>query len=1076
MKRTDFIPQPIAIIICAALVVPLLPKATFAGDTIERVQVKLGKPSVWSLAQAHYLLASMHKKNSKIGLDDIKAADIDPNAANATRLQILRTVLGIQAEFNQKVGAENQSKLREEQFKVKRRADAQVELAAKEEELRAERTELNGLKRRLAVMQETDRQREEEREAQSQAESTRDETDKITIKKFIPLTDEDQKRKTDIAKLQQKVAAQQANVDGLNGEVTALNTQANGDVTPLALTDTSLTPNTIALPTASTTSMQKLIDNALSKSGKPSLAASIALDNYIGMQYEIIAKQLTLLRDEVGPDQRVIFLELPSSIYTVPCKSEDYVVQVHWKVNDYFKDSGIKDQDIDELKPIPRTAFDDMVEEFKAYVQKLTLSRQTSSLQTPSSKQARSNDNESLDTLVKPASTRDDRTQLRGVWKRFDDSNQTRAIDIIPRQSALNINDFHATVSQKNFLGVLKLLSGFGIKVDYQRQRELYEEFLQQEVFASGFGKGRQDFGWTFGPLPGTNRIAPGQRATYAVLAIPRDASALNLVGNAIAYKRTKTPMTEFPDFPDQAKVGTGQLIAHGNFVVSVPNERTEGFDVRSIAYTPVHCGAPLTAVIGGEYFSPQINVFVENTPLTRVLNFGSGEKKELTTLENTSKIKGFFELVNSKQLVLTFDMGDPDFVGTPNITLVTPEKTSSINFYPLVVNYHQGFLGYRRVSLRNICVTEPMFMKPFGLTAVEITSDGSYFKARLTGTGLRRKATIWVNDNQITNVIDSDARTPTSGEYARHESTTAYEVRFNKGDATTWNFRYKQQNVRGFDEATISKAFPPERKPFEIRHYTANGNGPAEVDLRFFNTVPPLPEVYKGKKIERVTVSRVEINRNEGTYPREQGCVVPTHGGQGALCGQFQEDEKKYRARLSIFPHTVGSHKLDRDTITVRVQKEVRIEVSATSSVTITTQEVMDISLPIRPQISRVINPGTGKPSGYADQEVTAIIEGVNLSAIKKIFFGSQEAEIVGLTDNDSAIVKVPKLATLPKGESATVPITVEMKSEHYEGKSLTAGYYRYIGEPVAIDVGEPVPVVVRPPRYKRNQKNGKD
>ncbi|MFY9554482.1 MAG: hypothetical protein WAV47_07145, partial [Blastocatellia bacterium] len=268
MKRTALTQRPMAIFVCAIIAAAVLPQPTVTGDTKEKVQVKLGKPSVWSLAQAHYLLASMHKKNSAIHIDPISAAALDPNAANATRLQILRTVLGIQAEFNQKAGVENQSKLREEQVQVKRRADAQVELAAKEEELRAERAELNGLKKRLAVMQETDRQREEEREAQSQAESERDDTGKIKIKKFIPLTDEDEKRKTDIAKLQQRVAAQQSKVDGLNNEVTALNTQANADVTPPALTDTTLTANAIALPSLST-GIQNFIDNALRTAGKP---------------------------------------------------------------------------------------------------------------------------------------------------------------------------------------------------------------------------------------------------------------------------------------------------------------------------------------------------------------------------------------------------------------------------------------------------------------------------------------------------------------------------------------------------------------------------------------------------------------------------------------------------------------------------------------------------------------------------------------------------------------------------------------------------------------------------------------
>ena len=38
------------------------------------------------------------------------------------------------------------------------------------------------------------------------------------------------------------------------------------------------------------------------------------LDNFVQMQYEIVAKQLTTMRDEVGQGQRVVFLELPTSI------------------------------------------------------------------------------------------------------------------------------------------------------------------------------------------------------------------------------------------------------------------------------------------------------------------------------------------------------------------------------------------------------------------------------------------------------------------------------------------------------------------------------------------------------------------------------------------------------------------------------------------------------------------------------------------------------------------------------------------------------------------------------------------
>jgi hypothetical protein len=61
---------------------------------------------------------------------------------------------------------------------------------------------------------------------------------------------------------------------------------------------------------------------------RPKLAATTVLDNFIGMQYEIIAKQLTLLRDEVGPEYRIIFLELPALIYTAASKGDDYIAQV----------------------------------------------------------------------------------------------------------------------------------------------------------------------------------------------------------------------------------------------------------------------------------------------------------------------------------------------------------------------------------------------------------------------------------------------------------------------------------------------------------------------------------------------------------------------------------------------------------------------------------------------------------------------------------------------------------------------------------------------------------------------------
>ena len=61
---------------------------------------------------------------------------------------------------------------------------------------------------------------------------------------------------------------------------------------------TDLIPST---PTTLTGDLDKLIEKIQPIS--PSIAATLRLDNHVGMQYEIISKQLTLLRDEVGPGE-----------------------------------------------------------------------------------------------------------------------------------------------------------------------------------------------------------------------------------------------------------------------------------------------------------------------------------------------------------------------------------------------------------------------------------------------------------------------------------------------------------------------------------------------------------------------------------------------------------------------------------------------------------------------------------------------------------------------------------------------------------------------------------------------------
>ncbi|HKU75698.1 MAG TPA: hypothetical protein VJR02_17430 [Pyrinomonadaceae bacterium] len=55
------------------------------------------------------------------------------------------------------------------------------------------------------------------------------------------------------------------------------------------------------------------------------------------MQYENFAKQLTLLRDELGPGERLLFLEMPQTINVAHHEANDKWAQSWWKIAGYTR-------------------------------------------------------------------------------------------------------------------------------------------------------------------------------------------------------------------------------------------------------------------------------------------------------------------------------------------------------------------------------------------------------------------------------------------------------------------------------------------------------------------------------------------------------------------------------------------------------------------------------------------------------------------------------------------------------------------------------------------------------------------
>src|SRR5688500_13174178 len=70
------------------------------------VSMELGQPSIWSLAQAHYLLSNMHQENRGLKVP-MPTTELNPNSINGARLDILRSAFGAEVQFSGTSGQQN---------------------------------------------------------------------------------------------------------------------------------------------------------------------------------------------------------------------------------------------------------------------------------------------------------------------------------------------------------------------------------------------------------------------------------------------------------------------------------------------------------------------------------------------------------------------------------------------------------------------------------------------------------------------------------------------------------------------------------------------------------------------------------------------------------------------------------------------------------------------------------------------------------------------------------------------------------------------------------------------------------
>jgi len=97
------------LLIISLFLTGLLPLTGLAKERKRKpIIVSFGQPNIWSLEQAHYLLARMHMTNLALQAKALSDEDLNPNATHGTRIEIIKQLLEVGASFDQGIGFQNQ--------------------------------------------------------------------------------------------------------------------------------------------------------------------------------------------------------------------------------------------------------------------------------------------------------------------------------------------------------------------------------------------------------------------------------------------------------------------------------------------------------------------------------------------------------------------------------------------------------------------------------------------------------------------------------------------------------------------------------------------------------------------------------------------------------------------------------------------------------------------------------------------------------------------------------------------------------------------------------------------------------
>lgn len=155
MTRTFLRHPSLTVAVCMLLLIAQLQvNAENNLDRIKkRVQITIGQPSIWSLAQAHYFLAQMHERNNDLKSKFPTEDELNPNKINSNHIESLRSFFGIEANFDQGMGVANRLNLQKYKSDLARKEAAQTRLDEKVQERDQVEARIKTIKKRTTELE-----------------------------------------------------------------------------------------------------------------------------------------------------------------------------------------------------------------------------------------------------------------------------------------------------------------------------------------------------------------------------------------------------------------------------------------------------------------------------------------------------------------------------------------------------------------------------------------------------------------------------------------------------------------------------------------------------------------------------------------------------------------------------------------------------------------------------------------------------------------------------------------------------------------------------------------------------------